>query len=149
MNRTQIQDGGAMTNTEQHGRVTVPRWFAAAVVALLVLIAILLVVLVTRPGTSAAPDPAARSSASNPADYSGNGTAQTVTVVIARGATGYDIGRALETAGVVKSAKAYTDAANLDERSTGIRSGSYVLHRQMSATAALNAILTQAPGPLP
>lgn len=123
-----------------------PRWFAAAVVALLVLIAVLLVVLVTRPSAPAASDPAARPSASDPADYSGDGTTQAVTVAITSGMTGYDIGRALQSAGVVKSAAAYVHAANLDERSAGIRVGSYVLHAHMSAAAALDAIIAQTQG---
>lgn len=138
-----------MTNPEQQGRVTLPRWFAMAVIGLLVLIAVLLVILVTRPSTPSPSDPAAQPSASGPTDYSGNGTTQTVTVVIANGMNGYDIARVLQNAGVVKSAKAYVDAANQDARSAGIRAGSYVLHVHMSAAGALNAIIAQTPAPVP
>jgi len=88
-------------------------------------------------------------SASDPSDYFGNGTAQTVTVIVTPGMTGYDIGRALQSASVVKSAKAYDDAANRDQRSADIRAGSYILHAHMSAAAALNAIVTQTPAPAP
>lgn len=119
------------------------------VTAMLVLIAILLVVLVTRPSAPAAKGPVAPPSASDPSDYAGNGTAQTVTVIVTPGMTGSDIGRALQSAGVVKSAKAYDDAANRDQRSAGIRAGSYILHVHMSAAAALGAIVAQNPAPAP
>ena len=76
-------------------------------------------------------------------DYTGSGTTP-VDVRIPTGATGTKIAAILVDAGVVKSAKAYLDAADDTPDSTGIQSGTYALKKQMSARAALQALLEPA-----
>jgi len=73
-------------------------------------------------------------------DYAGAGTGE-VTVQVPRGASSSDIGDVLETAGVVKSAKAFRDAARKDSRSLKVQPGYYRLRRQMKATLALELLL--------
>ena len=80
-------------------------------------------------------------SASN--DYAGAGTG-TVTVVVRAGDAGRTIAAALEKAGVVKSAKAFTEAAAKDQRSGAIQPGTYTLHSRMSAASALAMLLDPA-----
>ena len=75
-----------------------------------------------------------------PPDYKGAGTGE-VTIQVPRGATASDIGVVLETAGVVKSAKAFRNAAREDDRSLKIQPGYYKLRRQMKATLALDLLL--------
>jgi UPF0755 protein len=84
-----------------------------------------------------------KSSLGAPADYTGRGTTP-VDVKIPPGATGTRIAAILVDAGVVKSAKAYLDAADDTPASTGIQSGTYALKKQMSAQAALAALLDPA-----
>ena len=79
-------------------------------------------------------------SAFAPNDYTGSGTGQ-VQVVIPPGASGKTIAQVLAKAGVVKSAKAFVDAAKRDSRSAGIQPGTYQLRFRMSAAAALAALL--------
>lgn len=76
-------------------------------------------------------------------DYLGAGSG-TVTVVVRTGDAGRTIGAALEKAGVVKSAKAFTDAAAKDPRSGSIQPGTYTLHSHMSAASALATLLDPA-----
>ncbi|MEO8555925.1 MAG: endolytic transglycosylase MltG [Actinomycetota bacterium] len=76
-------------------------------------------------------------------DYVGAGTG-TVTVVVQAGDAGRTIATALEKAGVVKSTKAFTDAAAKDQRSASIQPGTYTLHSQMSAASALTMLLDPA-----
>jgi UPF0755 protein len=75
-----------------------------------------------------------------PDDYKGSGTTP-VDVKIPPGATGTKIAQILVDAGVVKSAKAYLDAADQTPASTGIQAGTYALKKQMPATVALQALL--------
>lgn len=77
------------------------------------------------------------------ADYSGSGTGS-VTVQVKDGDSASDIGSTLYRAGVVASVKAFTNAAENNSRSQDIQPGSYVLHRHMSAGAALAALLNPA-----
>jgi UPF0755 protein len=74
------------------------------------------------------------------ADYSGLGTGS-VDIQVRDGDSAGDIGATLVERGVVKSARAFVDAANADARSRSIQPGVYRLHKQMSATAALALLL--------
>ena len=69
-------------------------------------------------------------------DYPGPGTGE-VQIVVNDGDTGRAIGATLEKADVVKSAKAYLDAAAADTRAAAIQPGSYTMKKQMTARAAL------------
>jgi len=73
-------------------------------------------------------------------DYEGDGQG-TVTVQVKQGDTATDIANALVKADVVKSAKAFTDAADGNSRSQGIQPGTYKLRLQMSGAAALTMLL--------
>jgi UPF0755 protein len=74
-------------------------------------------------------------------DYNGAGLAQTVTVEVKNGDTVTDIANTLTTTGVVKSAKAFIDAAAKEARSENIQPGFYTMRKQMSAASALTMIL--------
>jgi UPF0755 protein len=74
------------------------------------------------------------------ADYDGRGSAP-IQVTIAQGATLTDIGNALVDADVVKSTKAFTNAAEKDSRSKNIQNGTYNLKKQMAAKYAVAALL--------
>ena len=76
-------------------------------------------------------------------DYTGAGLGN-VSVVVHDGDATRTIGAALEKAGVVKSAKAFADAAAKDPRSLSIRPGTYTLHAKMSAVPALAMLLDPA-----
>jgi UPF0755 protein len=78
-----------------------------------------------------------------PEDYTGSGTTA-VDVKIPAGATGTKIAQILLDAGVVKSVKAYLDAADKTPGSTGIQPGTYALKKQMPAQLALQALLNPA-----
>lgn len=71
-----------------------------------------------------------------PNDYPGPGSGS-VTVTVEPGDTGRSIGATLETADVVKSAKAFSDAAADNPAAAGIQPGSYEMRRQMRAGDAL------------
>ncbi|MEU0390385.1 endolytic transglycosylase MltG [Streptomyces chartreusis] len=75
-------------------------------------------------------------------DYAGDGNGQQVSVEIPQGADGYTIGRALKSAGVVKSVDAFVSAqaANPDGRT--IQDGVYTLQKQMSAESAVELMLS-------
>jgi len=75
-----------------------------------------------------------------PDDYKGSGTTP-VEVRIPPGATGTKIAALLVDAGVVKSAKAYLNAADDTPGSSGIQFGTYALKKQMSAQAAVQALI--------
>jgi UPF0755 protein len=79
----------------------------------------------------------------SPPDYSGSGSGS-VSITIAQGDSASDIGATLEKAGVVKSKKAFTDAAGKDTASQDIQPGTYVLHKHMSAKSALTMLLDPA-----
>ena len=74
------------------------------------------------------------------ADYSGNGTSEIVKVKVAHGDTSTAIAQTLLTDGVVKSTKAFVNAAKADPKSVGIEAGWYRLHKHMSAKSALEAL---------
>lgn len=74
-------------------------------------------------------------------DYAGNGIDQTVTVEIPKGAGGYDIGRLLKTAGVVKSVDAFVAAQSHNPNGKQIQAGAYLLRKQMSAASAVALML--------
>jgi UPF0755 protein len=76
-------------------------------------------------------------------DYAGEG-AGTVTVQVKRGDTATDIAATLTQLGVVKSERAFRDAAKDDPRSPGIQPGYYRLHKQMSGQSALALLLDPA-----
>lgn len=73
-------------------------------------------------------------------DYSGAGSGA-VSIAVHGGDTSRTIGAALEKAGVVKTAKAFADAAAGNPRSGSIQPGSYSLRTNMSAASALAMLL--------
>ncbi|MFI2643722.1 endolytic transglycosylase MltG [Streptomyces sp. NPDC018610] len=77
-------------------------------------------------------------------DYAGNGTSETVTVQIDQGAGGYDIGRALKKAGVVKSVDAFVAAQSQNPKGKQIQAGAYLLKKEMSAASAVAMMLDPA-----
>ncbi|MDI3420206.1 endolytic transglycosylase MltG [Streptomyces luteolus] len=74
-------------------------------------------------------------------DYTGSGTGEKVTVDIPKGAGGYVIGNKLEQAGVVKSADAFVSAQGQHPKGLTIQAGVYSLNKEMSAKAAVEAML--------
>jgi UPF0755 protein len=74
------------------------------------------------------------------ADYDGPGN-DPVQVTIAKNATLTDIGNTLVDYDVVKSTKAFVNAANDNPRGKNIQSGTYQLKKQMSAKYAVTALL--------
>lgn len=78
---------------------------------------------------------------SGPEDYSGNGKKPVITVEVEKGDIGADIGEKLADAGVVKTAAAFTDAANKDGRAGSIQPGRYRLLSKMSAESALDVLV--------
>ncbi|MGH3344385.1 MAG: endolytic transglycosylase MltG [Carbonactinosporaceae bacterium] len=76
-------------------------------------------------------------------DYRGAGSGRAV-VKVETGDTASDIGAALYTADVVKSARAFVNAAEDDTRSRGLQPGYYRLHKRMKAALALEMMLEPA-----
>ena len=74
------------------------------------------------------------------ADYSGPGTGQ-VTVQIAPNASLTDMGNTLVGKDVVKSTKAFVNAAEANPKGKNIQNGTYRLRKQMSAKDAVAALL--------
>jgi UPF0755 protein len=74
-------------------------------------------------------------------DYEGEGTSETVTVTIPRGALGSAIGRELKKAGVVRSVDAFVAAQRENANGDGIQAGVYVLNKRMSAKSAVELML--------
>ncbi|WKX07647.1 endolytic transglycosylase MltG [Streptomyces sp. NL15-2K] len=74
-------------------------------------------------------------------DFAGEGTSQIVTVEIPKGAGGYDIGRRLKAAGVVKSVDAFVSAQSQNADGNKIQAGAYLLKKQMSAESAVAMML--------
>ncbi|MGW1397749.1 endolytic transglycosylase MltG [Streptomyces sp. NPDC002405] len=74
-------------------------------------------------------------------DYAGDGINEMVTVEIPKGAGGYDIGRALKAAGVVKSVDAFVAAQSKNRNGDRIQAGAYLLKKQMSAASAITMML--------
>ena len=77
------------------------------------------------------------------ADYDGAGTG-TVQVQIKERATLTEVGNVLVDADVVKSTKAFTDAAEENPLGKNIQSGTFNLRKQMSAEAAVTLLLDPA-----
>lgn len=73
-------------------------------------------------------------------DYAGAGTGS-VQVQVNTGETATDIANTLFKAGVVKSAKAFVDAAKADPHGDQVQPGTYKLHKHMRARTALAALL--------
>ena len=73
-------------------------------------------------------------------DYTGDGSGA-VSVVVHSGDTSRTIGATLEKAGVVKTARAFGDAAADNPQSGSIQSGTYALRTKMSAVSALAMML--------
>lgn len=76
-------------------------------------------------------------------DYEGKGTGQTQ-VRIPDGASIADMGGELEKAGVVKSSRAFVEAAQGEKKSSGIQPGTYSMRKQMSGQAAVQLMLDPA-----
>ena len=73
-------------------------------------------------------------------DYEGSGTG-TVYVEVHDGDTAADIGATMLKAHVIKSTRAFRNAAEEDQRSRGIQPGTYKLRQHMSGAAALSILL--------
>ncbi|MEU8183979.1 endolytic transglycosylase MltG [Micromonospora sp. NPDC049044] len=73
-------------------------------------------------------------------DYDGSGTGE-ATVEIKNGALIADMAEALVAADVVKSQKAFIEAAEANSRSKNIQPGTYKLRKQMSGESAVTAML--------
>jgi UPF0755 protein len=73
-------------------------------------------------------------------DYDGGGTGE-VTIEVKAGDTATEIGNTLVTAGVVKSAKAFINAAQENSLSQNIQPGFYIVRKEMSADTALSMLL--------
>ncbi|HTJ39708.1 MAG TPA: endolytic transglycosylase MltG [Dactylosporangium sp.] len=73
-------------------------------------------------------------------DYNGGGTGEVVVEVIS-GQLAADIANTLQEKDVVKSAKAFVEAAKKDERSKKLQPGFYNMRKQMKASAALTLML--------
>ncbi|MGY1663274.1 endolytic transglycosylase MltG [Geodermatophilus sp. SYSU D00705] len=76
-------------------------------------------------------------------DFVGQGSGE-VQIRIAVGDTLSDIGRTLESAGVIASVGPFVDAAELEPAATGIQPGVYAMRQQMSGQAALDLLLDPA-----
>ncbi|MFI9244287.1 endolytic transglycosylase MltG [Streptomyces sp. NPDC053086] len=74
-------------------------------------------------------------------DYAGEGINETVTVEIPKGAGGWEIGRRLKEAGVVKSADAFVHAQSQTPGGDGIQAGAYLLKKEMSAGSAVKLMM--------
>ncbi|EGX61318.1 integral membrane protein [Streptomyces zinciresistens K42] len=75
-------------------------------------------------------------------DYAGGGNGAQVTVVIPKGAGGWIIGQKLKSAGVVQSVEAFVSAQNSNPDGRSIQDGVYTLQRQMSASSAVDLMLS-------
>ncbi|MET7949899.1 endolytic transglycosylase MltG [Micromonospora sp. NPDC005324] len=73
-------------------------------------------------------------------DYDGSGAGE-ITVEIKNGALLADMADALVAADVVKSQKAFVEAAEANTRSKNIQPGTYKLRKQMSGASAVTAML--------
>jgi len=73
-------------------------------------------------------------------DYTGSGSGEAL-VVVKPGDTATDIAATMVSQDVIKSEKAFANAAKQDARALGIQPGTYKLHKQMSGAAALALIL--------
>jgi UPF0755 protein len=74
-------------------------------------------------------------------DYEGSGTAETVQIEVKQGQLLGDIGTTLVQADVVKSYKAFVEAADKNKNAVNIQPGFYTMHKHMSGDAAVQALL--------
>ena len=74
-------------------------------------------------------------------DFTGAGSGEAL-VVVKPGDTATDIAATMVAQGVIKSEKAFANAAKEDARALGIQPGTYKLRKQMSGAAALQLILS-------
>ncbi|WP_155055121.1 endolytic transglycosylase MltG [Streptomyces blattellae] len=74
-------------------------------------------------------------------DFAGDGTNETVTVTIPKGAGGYAIGQELKKQGVVKSVDAFVAAQSQNPDGKTIQAGVYVMKKEMSAASAVEMML--------
>jgi len=74
-------------------------------------------------------------------DYAGDGTGETVSIEIPKGAGGYEIGRRLKESGVVKSVDAFVAAQSQNPKGKTIQAGAYLLKKEMSADSAVAMML--------
>ena len=81
------------------------------------------------------------STAATVTDYPAGGDGTPVTVTIPEGATGGQMGKILEEAGVIHTASTFTAAFNENLRSSRIQPGTYRLRTKMSSAEAVNALL--------
>lgn len=74
-------------------------------------------------------------------DFAGEGAGEAL-IVVKPGDTASDIAATMVSQGVVKSEKAFANAAKDDPRSVGIQPGTYKLRKEMSGSSALVLILS-------
>ncbi|MCK2216692.1 endolytic transglycosylase MltG [Actinomadura sp. ATCC 31491] len=74
-----------------------------------------------------------------PDDYTGQGTGEVV-IEIQEGQSASEVAEELERQGVVKSARAFTNAIGNANKSGSLQPGSYKMRKQMSAAAAVDAL---------
>jgi UPF0755 protein len=79
-----------------------------------------------------------------PNDFEGTGNGEAVDIVIANGHIGADVAATLEEAGVTKSFDAFYDLLLTLPEQPNFLPGSYTLEQEMSAEAALDALLDPA-----
>ena len=79
----------------------------------------------------------------DPEDYPGPGKGEVV-FVVDPGQTPPSMGEELEELGVVASAEAFVDAAEVDDGATGIQAGTYVLKKEMKASDVLAVLVDPA-----
>jgi len=77
----------------------------------------------------------------HPADYSGAGTAPTVTVQVNSGDTATSLGPRLAQVGVIASSRAFVLAAERSSNTAGLEAGFYKLNHHMQASLAYAALL--------
>lgn len=77
-------------------------------------------------------------------DYSGAGNGTEVIVEIPQDASGAEMGKILEEAGVVASARAFTQAFTDNPRANSIQAGTFKLYQKMSGQNAVSALLDSA-----
>jgi conserved hypothetical protein, YceG family len=74
-----------------------------------------------------------------PDDYTGRGTGEVI-VEIKEGQNASDVAQTLEDLGVVKSARAFTNAVSAANKSSSLQPGEYKLRKQMAAEYAVSAL---------
>ena len=79
-----------------------------------------------------------------PTDYEGEGNGEAADVVIASGDIGEDVAHSLEDAGVTMTFDAFYDLLLEEEADASFQPGTYGLQKEMSAKAALAALLDPA-----